>query len=52
MEQYGFFEAQQGAYTMTKLPKAGLYEYIYKNDELLLKVDQFGLQTAQLSFSI
>ena len=47
--EYGFFNENLGGYTITKLPKAGLYEYVYKNDELLLKVDQFGLQTAQIN---
>lgn len=48
MANYGFFNAALGGYTITQLPKVGAYEYIYKNDELLLKVDQFGLQTAQI----
>ena len=48
MSNYGFFNKALGSYTITQLPKVGSYEYIYKNDELLLKVDQFGLQTAQI----
>ena len=48
MHNYGFFNKTLGGYTLTELPKVGSYEYIYKNDEILIKVDQFGLQTAQL----
>ncbi|MBQ8446335.1 MAG: hypothetical protein IJX31_00995, partial [Clostridia bacterium] len=48
MINYGFFNNALGSYTITQLPKVGSYEYIYKNDKLLLKVDQFGLQTAQI----
>ena len=46
---YGYFKESFGAYTITELPKVGLYEYIYKNDEVLLKLDQFGFQTAQIN---
>ena len=49
INKYGYFGQSLGGYTITKLPKVGLYEYIYKNDELLLKLDQFGLQTAQIN---
>ena len=45
---YGYFGKELGAYTITELPKIGLYEYIYKNGEVLLKLDQFGFQTAQI----
>ncbi len=48
MSNYGYFNKALGSYTITDLPKVGSYEYIYKNDELLVKVDQFGLQTAQI----
>lgn len=48
MEQNGFFNDRLGGYTITKLPKAGLYEYIYKNGEILLKLDQYGIQTCQI----
>lgn len=48
MHNYGFFNKTLGGYTLTELPKVGSYEYIYKNDEILIKVDQFGLQTAQI----
>lgn len=48
MSNYGYFNKTLGGYTITQLPKVGSYEYIYKNDDLLLKVDQFGLQTAQI----
>ena len=48
MQNYGFFNSAYGSYTITQLPKVGLYEYIYKNDDVLVKVDQFGLQTAQI----
>ena len=31
------------------MPDAGNYEYIYKNDEILVKVDQYGIVAAQIS---
>ena len=34
---------------MTEFPKVGNYEYIYKNDEILVKVDQYGAQTVQIN---
>jgi len=49
MWEYGYFGRQLGSYVLTKLPEAGNYEYIYKNDELLVKVDQYGLVTAQIN---
>lgn len=49
INKYGYFGKSLGGYTITKLPKVGLYEYIYKNAELLLKLDQFGLQMAQIN---
>ena len=48
MKEYGKFENQLATYTIEKLPEVGSYEYIYKNDKLLLKVDQFGIITAQI----
>ena len=48
MKEYGKFGKKLGTYTMTSLPSAGNYEYILKNDELLLKLDQYGLITAQI----
>lgn len=44
----GRFTGRLGCYTLNKLPTAGLYEYIYKNDELLLKLDQYGVQLCQI----
>ena len=44
----GEFLDELGGYVLTSLPEAGNYEYIYKNDEILLKLDQFGLVTAQI----
>ena len=48
MKNYGHFTERLGGFTLTKFPKVGNYEYIYKNDELLLKVDQYGVQTSQI----
>lgn len=44
----GYFGERLGEYVIDRLPQAGLYEYIYKNDEILLKVDQYGVQTCQI----
>lgn len=44
----GRFTDRLGCYTLNRLPAAGLYEYIYKNDELLLKLDQYGIQLCQI----
>ena len=49
MKNYGYFTEQLGGFTLTEFPKVGNYEYIYKNDELLLKVDQYGVQTCQIN---
>lgn len=49
--KYGKFSEGLGEYTLTSLPEAGLYEYVYKNGETLLKLDQFGIQTYQLDLS-
>ena len=48
MKNYGRFTERLGGFTLTKFPKVGNYEYIYKNDELLLKVDQYGVQTSHI----
>lgn len=45
-ENYGKFSKKPGGYRIEKLPEAGNYEYIYKNDETLVKVDQYGIITA------
>ncbi len=45
---YGNFDEKLGSYSITELPKVGSYEYIYKNDGTLLKLDQFGIQTVQI----
>lgn len=48
-ENYGKFSKKPGCYRIEKLPEAGNYEYIYKNDEILVKVDQYGIITAQIN---
>ena len=48
-ENYGKFSKKPGGYRIEKLPEAGNYEYIYKNDEILAKVDQYGIITAQIN---
>ena len=48
-KNYGFFQDKLGGYTLTDFPKVGNYEYIYKNEEILLKVDQYGVQTCQIN---
>jgi len=48
-EIYGKFIKNLGGYRIEKLPDAGNYEYIYKNDEILVKVDQYGIVTAQIN---
>lgn len=48
-ENYGKFRKKPGGYRIEKLPEAGNYEYIYKNDEILVKVDQYGIITAQIN---
>lgn len=47
-DKYGKFADKLGGYIIDKLPDAGNYEYIYKNDETLVKVDQYGIVTAQI----
>ena len=48
-EKYGKFADNLGGYIIDKLPDAGNYEYIYKNDEILVKVDQYGIVAAQIN---
>ena len=48
-ENYGKFSKKPGGYRIEKLPEAGNYEYIYKNDEILVKVDQYGIITVQIN---
>ena len=48
-ENYGKFSKKPGGYRIEKLPEAGNYEYIYKNNEILVKVDQYGIITAQIN---
>ena len=48
-ENYGKFSKKPGGYRIEKLPEVGNYEYIYKNDETLVKVDQYGIITAQIN---
>ena len=49
MEVYGKFKNELGGYMLDKLPDAGNYEYILKNDEILIKLDQYGIITAQIN---
>ncbi len=49
MKRYGKFLDKLGSYEMTSLPNAGSYEYILKNEEILLKLDQYGLMLAQIN---
>ena len=49
MEECGNFKEELGGYTINKLPDAGNYEYILKNDEILIKLDQYGIMTAQIN---
>ena len=49
MSSYGRFTGKPGCYTITKLPRVGSYEYIFKNDSLLVKVDQHGIIMAQIN---
>ena len=46
---YGYFNDKLGSFTLNEFPKVGNYEYIYKNDEILVKVDQYGIQTCQIN---
>lgn len=39
MEVYGKFKNELGGYMIDKLPDEGNYEYILKNDEILIKLD-------------
>lgn len=48
-KNYGYFTKKLGGFTLTEFPKVGNYEYIYKNDEILVKVDQYGVQTCQIN---
>lgn len=48
-KNYGYFQDKLGGFTITEFPKVGNYEYIYKNNEILLKLDQFGVQTCQIN---
>ena len=49
VKNYGYFTEKLGGFTLTEFPKVGNYEYIYKNDEILVKVDQYGVQTCQIN---
>ncbi len=49
IQNYGYFNEELGGFTLTEFPKVGNYEYIYKNDEVLVKLDQFGFQTCQIN---
>lgn len=49
IKNYGYFNEELGGFTLTEFPKVGNYEYIYKNDEVLVKLDQYGFQTCQIN---
>lgn len=49
LKNYGYFNDDLGCYTLTDFPKVGNYEYIYKNKEVLVKVDQYGINTCQIN---
>ena len=49
VKHYGYFQEKLGGFTLTEFPKVGNYEYIYKNDDILVKVDQYGVQTSQIN---
>ncbi len=49
LKNYGYFNEELGSFTLTEFPKVGNYEYIYKNGEILVKVDQYGVQTCQIN---
>ena len=34
IKNYGHFQEKLGGFTLTKFPKVGNYEYIYKNDDI------------------
>ena len=48
-KNYGCFNDELGSFTLTEFPKVGNYEYIYKNGEILVKMDQYGVQTCQIN---
>lgn len=47
-QKFGNFDKSFGSYTINKLPRVGYYDYIYRNDHLLVKLDQFGIKTCQM----
>lgn len=49
VKNYGYFSEELGGFTLTEFPKVGNYEYIYKNNEVLVKLDQYGFQTCQIN---
>ena len=49
VKNYGYFSEELGGFTLNKFPKVGNYEYIYKNNEVLVKLDQYGFQTCQIN---
>lgn len=44
---FGQLGDKLGSYHFNKLPTLGKLEYLFKSDSLLLKVDQFGIQSLQ-----
>ena len=48
INNYGHFNEELGCFTLSYFPKVGNYEYIYKNNEILVKLDQYGIQTCQI----
>lgn len=45
---YGNFEEKLGTYVLTKIPEAGNFEFLLKNKNIFLKVDQFGPALIQI----
>lgn len=48
-KQFGHLTDEKGIYVLDKIPEAGNFEYIYKNKNIFLKVDQFGPSYIQLN---
>ncbi len=44
---YGSFCDIPGGYKLTSIPECGNFEYLYKNEKIFLRVDQFGPSFAQ-----
>ena len=47
-KQYGKFNVQTRSYELDKIPEAGNFEFLLKNENLFVKLDQFGPCFAQI----